>query len=981
MTTPDDLRPEELPEGPPLPAGLPSEVNVTFNLQRTLLRGPEGMDQTQVLQPLPSPFDADSAWEEAPRLELRELLAQGGMGEVWRATQRSLRRVVAVKKLRAQGPAPAGTDVRPSHWRSCLIQEALFLANLDHPNIVPIHDLVRSPDGDPLLAMKLVKGDPWDGLLVRDRAALSQEDLLARHMPILLAVAQAVAFAHAKGILHRDLKPSQVMVGAFGEVILMDWGLAVIFDEALAAREGVDPALGLATRATASSPSGTLAYMAPEQTLQDASRLGPWTDLFLLGGTLYHILTGIPPLGHGQDSVQTFLAASKGRITPVETRCPQAPPELVELCRQALRVEPEDRNLSVAGFIEGLQAFLSGTSRRREAADLLRQAGALLPGAATYEDLNRTLTLLGKAQALWPEAPGALDLHDGAVTAYARLAQAGGDLKLAQYQAEQLQPGEARETLRNAIAQDLATRARHRRQRRWALVGTGLLGLAMLGSGYVYTVRVHRAGLRAELARNQAEDLIRYMLEDLHGQLKPLGRTNILKPAGDKALRYFDGLPKDEVSPGSLLQRAHALEQVAHLQGDFGELGAAIGTQRAAAAILEGLRQQPGDRRLVRKELVGAYQQLADLMHKDGRTGENLVCIQKQARLLDEAMADQSGSEDLLKMAAEAAFSSARLHEELGDMENARASMGKALGFKLELRRLRPEDNDVLEELSGIHDEYGRLLYELGQPAPAQAQQEQAIACAQLLVARQPGNLNWQRGVSICKSDLSILLVWLGRTREARGPVEESLAIARALHQGDPQNAVWTNDYSMAIRTLGEVHLASEDFRGALVHFRSAEELARGLVARSPRDGNWRVRARLAGGKLFLAEALLALGRPGEAQPQILAARQLVEEAATGQETMRQGYLGWASLLEGEALLALPARGAGSRERFLQAEDALMKADRLQMRTRIKLMRVLIRLDRRAEAQALATKLWQAGFREPRTLALMKRAFPGQFQG
>src|SRR5690606_26042988 len=174
-------------------------------------------------------------------LELLEVLGQGGMGIVRRARQRSLERDVAVKSLRPEIRGRATVDA--------LLEEARIAARLDHPNVLPIHALGRDPAGRPLLVLKRCEGETRGALLRRSGHPFWSEtrrwsrDPLARNLEILREVCDAVEYAHSRGVLHRDLKPDNVMVGRFGEVYLMDWGLAV---QAGAERY---------------APGGTLAYM------------------------------------------------------------------------------------------------------------------------------------------------------------------------------------------------------------------------------------------------------------------------------------------------------------------------------------------------------------------------------------------------------------------------------------------------------------------------------------------------------------------------------------------------------------------------------------------------------------------------------------------------------------------------------------------------------------------------------------------------
>ena len=190
------------------------------------------------------------------------------------AEQRSLAREVAIKTVK---------DHAGERARDALCDEAVVTGLLEHPNVIPVHALGCDSEGRPLLVMKRVEGVAWRDLL-RDPEhpawathAAAPEDRLAFHLDVLADVSQAAAFAHSRRIVHRDIKPENVMIGEFGEVYLLDWGLAVT-----AGRE-LEPGTLV----------GTPAYMAPE--MVGGGRVDGRTDVYLLGATLHEVLTGRPP--------------------------------------------------------------------------------------------------------------------------------------------------------------------------------------------------------------------------------------------------------------------------------------------------------------------------------------------------------------------------------------------------------------------------------------------------------------------------------------------------------------------------------------------------------------------------------------------------------------------------------------------------------------------------------------------------------------
>jgi eukaryotic-like serine/threonine-protein kinase len=254
--------------------------------------------------------------------QLGAVLGQGGMGEVVEAQQLALQRTVAIKR-----PRTVEDSTGP------LVREAIATGRLEHPGIVPVHLLARSADQTPLFVMKRIEGQPWSALL-------STRELEA-NLETLVRVCDAVAFAHGRGVVHRDVKPANVMLGAFGEVYLVDWGLA--------ASTRVDVVLPLVSEV---GVGGTPAYMAPEQARQGAS-IGPWTDVYLLGATLCELVTGQPP--HRATSVDEALASAAQGSLPDFRGVPE---DLAALCRRAMAVAPEARFASVRDFQLGVQRSL-----------------------------------------------------------------------------------------------------------------------------------------------------------------------------------------------------------------------------------------------------------------------------------------------------------------------------------------------------------------------------------------------------------------------------------------------------------------------------------------------------------------------------------------------------------------------------------------------------------------------------------------------
>jgi eukaryotic-like serine/threonine-protein kinase len=277
------------------------------------------------------------------RYELGEKIGQGGMGTVYTASDRELDRPVALKVLNA---LPEHAEARDR-----LVKEARVIARLEHPGIVPVHDAGVLPDGRLFYAMKLVRGKRLDEGIGRATA-------LAERLQLFQKICDAVAFAHAHGVLHRDLKPQNVMLGAFGEVLVMDWGLAKEIEAPQRPSANGTGGEGVSSDQTAhGTVLGTPGYMAPEQARGESCLIDQRSDVYALGAILYFLLTGRAPID--QPLTNTRKAGESHLIPP--RRFDQSIPRSLEaICRKALAFERAERYAGAAELSGDIADFLAG---------------------------------------------------------------------------------------------------------------------------------------------------------------------------------------------------------------------------------------------------------------------------------------------------------------------------------------------------------------------------------------------------------------------------------------------------------------------------------------------------------------------------------------------------------------------------------------------------------------------------------------------
>jgi WD40 repeat protein/serine/threonine protein kinase len=330
--------------------------------------------------------------------ELLQVIGKGGMGVVYSARQASVDRMVAVKMIRPNVAADA-------ERREKFLSEAVVTGDLDHPNIVPIYELGTDEQNSLFYSMKRVQGTPWSHVIAKKP--------LSENLEILTKVADAVAFAHANGVVHRDLKPENVMLGDFGEVLVMDWGLALA-TSSFRHTEFV-------TRAD--SMGGTPAYMAPEMVTGPFDLIGPSCDIYLLGALLFEVITGMRP-HHGKTTQECLLAAARNEIQPTEHSG-----ELIDIAYRAMATDPADRYGSVQEFQTAIREYHS----HMESISLATRAEHELSQArksSDYQAFARALFGFEEALALWNRNPRAPSGISRARLAYAACAKQKGDLEL-----------------------------------------------------------------------------------------------------------------------------------------------------------------------------------------------------------------------------------------------------------------------------------------------------------------------------------------------------------------------------------------------------------------------------------------------------------------------------------------------------------------------------------------------------------------------
>ncbi len=373
-----------------MPEAWPQELRVRCKYFLRMVESRVG-DESDSAAPSPEPpssrptseaFAPRDRRSESERYVVEREIARGGMGRILLAYDREFRRHIAVKIALH----PPGDQNRTTRF----VEEAQATAQLEHPNIAPVYDLGVEANGKPYFTMKWIRGRDLKQII----ASAGGEYTLTRLVQVIQQAAMGVHFANTRGVIHRDLKPQNVMVGDFGEVLVVDWGLAKVLSLKNAG-EASGASVSTERREEGQSTldgtvQGSLAYMAPEQARGEIAAVDARTDVYGLGTILYEVLTGVPP--RPESSFQALLGkARRGDIVSPRDRAPARaiPAQLEAICLKSLSPEKSSRFESAKAFHDALQAYIEGIhdAERRavEAARLRGIADAHLGGLREAE--------------------------------------------------------------------------------------------------------------------------------------------------------------------------------------------------------------------------------------------------------------------------------------------------------------------------------------------------------------------------------------------------------------------------------------------------------------------------------------------------------------------------------------------------------------------------------------------------------------------
>lgn len=780
----------------------------------------------QMLPPAPSFVRVETlvrptGGEQRTRYTLSRLHAEGGLGKVWVARDTDLNREVALKEIRADRTVLPEASLR-------FLKEAQVTGQLEHPNIVPVYELGRRPeDNQPFYTMRFVRGQTLrDAIAVHHEKRLAgTADALGRQklLSALVAVCQAIAYAHSRGVIHRDLKPENVVMGAFGEVVVLDWGLAKVVDQPAEDTKDV-PSILLSQEANVKATFGVIgtpAYMAPEQAEGRQELVDPRTDVYGLGAILFEILTGHTPVEG--ETVEEVLQ----RVTTREPRhprevVPDVPRPLDAVCVKALAKTRADRYQKAADLAEELLRWMADEP-------VLAYQDPL--STRLFRWARRHRSLVAGAAAL--VATAIVGLSVGLVLIDRERNQTEKQRKIAVTNAQQA--NEQRE-----LAEANAERAIQN------------LRLAQNAAD----------GLLAEVADvdladiPQMETVRRRLLEKAQA-----GYTEFLKQKSDNPLiRWGAG---------------RALVRLGDIQSLLGEVAAAEASYTQALAMLESLAKEDATNVEFRRDIARGQHGLGVLLKDANRFDPAETRLRQAIALRTELAAGANARPDDLQALADSRYQLGALLARRGakgaaDAEAYRTAIKAQEGLAREYAD-RPE---YRSRLARYRNNYGMLQKASGQTTEAEATFRETLAMLAPSLEG-PGALpgpRWQAARSA--SNLGALLLETGRSDKAVEELRRAHDVVKTLAAEFPAVPQYQQDLASVDYNLGLLAQRSGRSEEAVKSFREAAQLLEALCRRSPKTPGYRQKLVVA---YVAVNDALASTAPAEAEKSL---RKALEEQA-----------------------------------------------------------------------------------------------------
>ena len=798
--------------------------------------------------------------------------ARGGLGEVFVARDEELKREVALKEIqldRAFDPAS----------RARFVQEAEITGGLEHPGIVPVYGLGTYSDGRPYYAMRFISGENLSEAIrsfhadealrhAPDRRILKFRNLFRRFVD----VCNALEYAHSQGVLHRDIQPGNIIVGNYGETLLVDWGLAKAAGRVEEISEASQlPASGTGAETLPGSPIGTPAYMSPEQANGELDRLGPRSDVYSLGATLYCLLTGKAPFS-GMDILSGVKRGEFSRPRSLEASIDTA---LEAICLKAMSLQPEDRYNSPRALADDVERWMADEAVlawREPFSRRLNRWAKRNRTAVTAATAAVLVGLVGLSALAAIQAKANRDLKDE--QSKTRLALIGQEKATNRSEKREQMAIDVLKKFRDIFEDEPALKTdptlddlRKRlmsepliffRNLREALLAdeetsedslkrlgdtSYELGLVNASLGKISdALTAHRESLQIRQKLTDGKPSVARYQQDLANSYQEIGLLLGSSGRQDDAMKsHRSGMSirrklveSDPSSNDFQNDLAASHGNIANLLKAVGKFPEAIKEHEAALTIRRKLVEVRAENTTYQSGLAISYNNLGNLFGAMGKSKEAIDALESalmiRRKLVSINPKKNSLQSDLGTTHNNLAF---RLFEN-EETDKALKEFAEALTIQKKLVATMPSSSKFWYDLAQTRNNIGRVLAASGRPKEALAEYEEALNIRKKLTTDYPMVLNYQSDLAVSYSNIGTLLKDSGKTKEALVALKEAIAVQRPLAKANPSNMDIQSRFAVFLMNIGTVHADAGESSDALAAYDEALVVARKLTEAVP---------------------------------------------------------------------------------------------------------------------------------------------------
>jgi len=903
-------------------------------------------------------YSVGTATSDGQRFRILRPYARGGLGAVFVALDGELHREVALKQILEKH-----ADDPVSRHR--FVAEAEITGGLEHPGVVPVYGLGTDARGRPYYAMRFIKGESLKDAIVRFHDLTGSRELeLRRLLRRFLDICNAIDYAHSRGVIHRDLKPANIIVGNYGETLVVDWGLAKTVGRA-------DPSAGEQTLARSSGGSsetlpgsalGTPAYMSPEQARGELNQLGPRSDVYSLGATLYCLLTGKPPF-ENQDVGVILRAVPEGHFPRPRQHDPALDKALEAVCLKAMATAPENRYPTPKALADDLDRWMADEPVTAWREPFWRRA-------RRWARRNRTAVTAASVALL------AVVVGLGAVTAVQ--ARANSDLRAANGEVRRVNTELATEkarvqerydlamdaikTFHTGVSEDFLLKEEKFKELRDRLLKSasdfyGKLG-ALLGKESDLASRralaqasfevadltakvgrdevalaAHRAVLsrREELAADPAADVdaqvdVARSLTAVASLLELTGKTDEAGATYRTAEALLADLARSYPSaPAARAVLAACRAQFGMFLSKTGKSADALALYRLARADQEALGAAPGASNEARHDLAITIRRIGGLLSETGKLSEAEAEGRKGLAIVQKLADDNPSVTNFRGDLASSHINLGSVLWKSGKLAEAEAEWRKAVAIQQKLADDSPAVSSFRSTLAMIHSNLGVMLLQTGKPAEAEAEYRKAPALLQKLIDDNPGVPDFRQLLATTHGNLGILLAETGKPAEAEAEYRKSVAILQRLADDNIAVTIFRERLAASHCNLGYLLWRTGKPAEAEAVHRKALALFQKLADDNPKVSSYR--EGVAAEHINLGDALRSLGRPVEARDGCDRAVGVLEPMVKASPTIKTSRLLLADSLRRRGLarrdLGDPAGAARDTRRALSLYEGL----------------------------------------------------------